>query len=95
MKRNLHILLLLLLINVQASHAVIITGEGMTTEKGFLSWDNFYTMADRLDSVEKIQRIFILGTIVFASAFIYLKWCNNQTESSSQKIISDLDNIKN
>lgn len=95
MKRNFHILLLLLLINVQASHAVIITGEGMTTEKGFLSWDNFYTMSDRLDSVEKIQKILILGTIVFASTFIYLKWCDNQNKLASQEIISDLDDIKN
>lgn len=94
MKRNFRVLLLLTLISVQASNAIIMTGEGITTEKGFLSWENFYTMADRLDRVEKIQKLFIFGTVVCVGAFIYLKWFNDQTEHSLQKAISDLDDIE-
>lgn len=92
MKRNFRILLLLMLINVQSSNTVMINGNGITTEKGFFSWEKLNTMSDRLDSIEKFQRIFFFGTVVCAGVFIYLKWFDNQTE---QKIISDLDDIEN
>lgn len=56
MKRILRISLLLMFINVQLSNAVILNDKGITTEKGFISWDQVIEMQNRLNSMEETKK---------------------------------------
>ncbi len=56
MKRILRISLLLMFINVQLSNAVILNDKGITTEKGFISWDQVIEMQNRLNSMKETKK---------------------------------------
>lgn len=43
-------------INVQTLNAVIINNKGITTEKGFISWDQAIEMQNRINSLENVKK---------------------------------------
>lgn len=55
MKLNLRVLLLLTFINMQLLNAVILDDKGITTEKGFISWEQVIEMQNRMNSLENIR----------------------------------------
>lgn len=97
MNRYSALLSVLILTHTFSSNAIMMNNQGVTTEKGFVSWELFIDLPKQVNKMERkvdnMQRLLILGSVVIAGYLIYSKWFKESSNSTTDaQVNADTDN---